>query len=166
MNKKLVLRIVIIFLFLMFVFLIIQFSRGLILNLQVYSNFKLIPLIFWTLIIAISAYLTLADIGFMKIGAILGIITGVLVILLQMVYNTSEFDLIESNDYQLIVETIGSPDPGSINVYKRVSPLFSEYVENIKVADNYDLSFEIVGETLIMNRCTSNACVEIEIELE
>jgi len=102
----------------------------------------------------------------MKIGAIMGIMTGVLVIALQMVNNTSKFDLIESGDYELIVERIGSPDPGKVLVYKRVNPLFSEFVESIQVSDNYDLSFEVVGDTLIINRCTTISCVPIEVELE
>lgn len=166
MNKKRVLEVVMILLFLIYVLLTIKFSNGLILNLQAYSNYKFIPLVFWTFTIVVSIYLTQADIGFMKIGAFLGITTGVFIILIQMGNNTTEFDLIESDNYELIIEKVGSPDPGSITVYKKISPFFSEYVDTIQVADNYDLSFEIVGDTLIINRCTTISCVEIEIELE
>lgn len=166
MKTKKVLGLVIILLFLIYVFLTIQFSKGLILNLQLYSNYNLIPFVFWTFTILLSVFLTLTDIGFLKIGAIMGIMAGVLIITLQMVNTTSEFDLIESNDYKLIVERIGSPDPGKITVYKRVNPFFSEYVDSIQVASNYDLTFEIIGDTLIMSRCTTIACVPIEIELE
>ena len=166
MNIKRVLEIVIILLFSIYVFITIKFSNGMILNLQAYSNYNLIPLVFWTFTIVIGIYLTQADIGFMKIGAFLGIITGVFIILLQIVNNTSEFDLIESDDYGLIVEKVGSPDPGRITIYKKESPLFSEYVDTIQVASNYDLFFEIVGDTLVVSRCTSIACVEIEIDLE
>lgn len=166
MNRKKALIIVIILLFVLNIFLTIQFANGSILNLQAYIDFKIVPILFWGLIIAVSLYFTLADIGFLKIAAILGIITGVFVILFQMVYNTSEFDPFKSSEHELIIQRVNAPDDGFVHIYKKSGPFFSKKVESVRIAHYYELTFEIIGDTLIMNKCTEVSCIPVEIDLQ
>lgn len=166
MKMKHILMVMIGLLFLIYVFLTIQFSKGLILNLQVYLDYKFVPLAFWSFVIVLGVYFTLEDIGFMKIGAIMVIIVGVFTIILQVVNNTSEFDLIESDNYELIIESINPPDPRSVVVYKKVSPLFSELIKTAQIPDHYDVSYEIVGDALIITKCTTVSCNSVSVDLE
>ena len=166
MNIKHALRIMIGLLFLIYVYLTIQSSNGLILNLQVNLDYKFLPLAFWSFVIALGILFTLEDIGFMKIGAMMVIIVGVFTIILQVVNNTSEFDLIESEEYELIIETVNPPDPGRVVVNKRVSPLFSELVETVQISDHYVVTFEITGDTLIINKCTTVSCNPVTVDLK
>lgn len=166
MSKKKALTIATILSFLMYVLLTVMFMNGLILNLQGYIDFKIIPIVFWGFIILLNLVFTMADIGFLKIAAFMGIFIAAFIILFQMVNNTSEFELIDSGDYELIVQRINSPDTGFVIVYKKTGPLFSKTIESIQVPHYYELNFEIVDEILIMNKCTKVSCIPVEIELE
>ena len=164
-NKR-ILRIITILFFIMYALLTLKFSNGLISNLQAYINLQLIPIMFWSFMILVSINLLIADTGFIKIGAIIGVVTGVLVLIFTMLNNTSTFDLVTSDKYQLIVETVGSPDTGRVIVYKKDNLFFSKFVGSALVADNYDLSYEIVGDSLILTKCSVNGCITDEINLE
>lgn len=165
-KNKLILRIITISFLLMYVLLTYKFYNGFIANLQVYSSCQLIPIMFWCFMILVSINLLIADTGFIKIGAIIGVVTGILVLIFIMLNNTSTFDLVTSDKYQLIVETVGSPDTGRVIVYKKDNLFFSKFVGSALVADNYDLSYEIVGDSLILTKCSVNGCITDEIELE
>jgi hypothetical protein len=121
---------------------------------------------FWFFMILASINLLVADTGFLKIGAVLGIVTSVFILGFQMVTNTSSFELVTSDKYELIVETVGSPDPGRVIVYKKDNLFFSNFVGSTRIDHYYDLSYEIVGDSLILTMCTVNSCITDEIDLE
>lgn len=167
MNKtKLVLKLMFILFLMMYIILTFKSFNGLIPNLQAYSNLKFIPIMFWLFVILFFINLIIADIGFIKLGAVIGIVTGVFILVFQMVYNTSSFDLITSSKYELIVETIVSPDIGRVKVYKKDSQFFSKFVGSVLVDDDYDYSYEIVGDSFIISMCNLNYCITDEIDLE
>lgn len=120
---------------------------------------------FWSFIILVFVTMLVGDTGFLKLGAVIGVITGVLILVFQMVNNTSTYDLMKSDNYTLIVETDSSPGERSVNVYTKDSLFFSKYVGNVKIQDIYDTSYEMIGDSFIINKCTLNSCVTVEIDL-
>ena len=163
---KFVLRIITILVFLMYVLLTFKFYNGLILNLQGYSRLQFIPIMFWSFMILACINLLIADTGFIKIGAVLGIIAGSLILIFQMVNNTSDFDKITSDKYELIVEIEDLSDRVRVIVHKKDSIFFSKFVDSVIVRDYYNFSYEIVGDSLIITKCSVDSCLTDEIDLE
>jgi hypothetical protein len=110
--------------------------------------------------------LLIADTGFIKIGAVLGIIAGSLILIFQMVNNTSDFDKITSDKYELIVEIEDLSDRVRVIVHKKDSIFFSKFVDSVIVRDYYNFSYEIVGDSLIITKCSVDSCLTDEIDLE
>ncbi len=165
-KNKFILRIITILFFLVYILLTFKFYNGLILNLQGYSMLQFIPIMFWSFIILTCIDLLIADVGFIKIGAILGIVAGSLILIFQMVNNTSDFDKITSDKYELIVEIEDLSDRVRVIVYKKDSIFFSKFVDSVIVRDYYNFSYEIVGDSLIITKCSVNSCITDEIDLE
>lgn len=164
-KPKKILVLIATFLFFVYLFLLFKLYNGLILNLQVYSSLNLITLIFWSGIILICIHFILADIGFMKIGAILTFFTGLLVVIFQILNNTTSYDIVTSDKYKLIVEIIEEPGTIEFKVYNKENILFSEYVDSITIVDNFIVSYDIVGDEFIVTKCNINVCLTDEMEL-
>ena len=167
MKKKiLTVRILILLFFLIDILLIIKLTNGYISNLQVYSNIHLVTAMSWLFILLVFLNLLLSDTGFMKIGGVVGIITAAFTLAFQMTNPTSSYESITSDKYVLIIETLGAPDTGKILLYKKENPFFSKYIGSMSVATYYDSSYEIVGDSFIVTKCTVNSCITDEIDLE
>ena len=167
MKKKILrLSILAVLFFLMFSILSIKFYNGFIPNIQTYSNLQFIPTLFWLFLITIFTIIIAGDNGFMKIGAVFGIATGIIVIIFLIVNNSSSFELITSDKYELIVETENIPGITNINVYEKDGLFFSKFVDNAKIQDIYELSYEIVGDSFVITMCSINSCITLDIDLE
>lgn len=160
------LRITILVLFILYVILAIKFYNGYIPNIQAYSNLHFIPIMFWSFIILVCYTFMMADSGFLKIGFLLGIVTGVLMLTFQFVNNTSSFDSLNSDKYQLIIEIKEMPSESILLIYTRDSLFFSEYIDSESVENVFDFTYEIVGDSLVITKCSVNGCVTSNIDLE
>ncbi|KFZ27272.1 MAG: hypothetical protein KQ78_00483 [Candidatus Izimaplasma bacterium HR2] len=163
---KLGLNITSIILLILIIILLIQFSNGLILNLQVYMFLGVSYTMFWLLVILIGINILISDSGFLKIGAIIIIVTGVFTLVFQGINNTSTYELLTSDKYILTVETISYTNEEFISVYKKDNIFFSKYVGVIKVSHIYEFSYEIVGDTFIVTKCSGDLCITSELDLE
>ena len=152
--------------FILYALLTYKFFNGYISNLQVYFSLQLIPIMFWLFIILVCINLLIADTGFLKIGAVFGIVMGVFTMTFQTITNTSSFDLITSDKHELIVEIVSPPDGGRIIVYKKDSLFFSEFIGAVRVDDYNTFTYEIVLDSFIITICTGDSCITDKIDLE
>ena len=151
---------------LIFIILAIMNVFGLIINLQGFFNYRITPFVFWTFFILMCLAVLIADTGVLKMIAILGVINGLLLLGFQVLNNTSEFDIIRSDDQTVIVERVGFPEPGEVNVYKQMNIFHSKYIGRVPVGHYHELSYEIVDDTLIITKCTQVSCIPMEVDLE
>ncbi|MDC0558789.1 hypothetical protein OAO42_00105 [Candidatus Izimaplasma bacterium] len=165
-KTKLGLAVLIVLFLVLYVLLTCKLSNGFISNVQVYSRIQLIPLTFWIFVILIAVYVLISDSGFFKIGAIIIVATGLFVLTLQMVNSTSSYDTITTDEYDLVVEIVWAPSNETFNVYEKENIFFSKFVGSITVADYYDKSYEVVGDSFIIQKCTEVSCITAEIDLE
>lgn len=149
-----------------YVGLIIMLANNYILNVQAYFDFNIVPIFFWIFAFALGVKLIYSDIGFLKIGAVLGIATGVFVIAFMIRYSTSDYSIVESDEYTVIVNKVKSPDKEMVHVYRQDNSLFSKYIDSVPAADYFELSYEIEDDTLTITRCTDVSCVHVDVLLE
>ncbi len=167
MNKMtIVLRIVTLLFLVLCSLLTYKLSNGLISNLQVYFRIRLIPFTLWMFIILIAINFLVADSGFIKVGAIILIFTGIFTIIHQMVNTTASYDIVTSEKHELLLETLEASSSETYNIYKKENAFYSRYVGSITVANYYDKSYEIVGDTFVVTKCTDISCITAEIDLE
>jgi len=157
---------VIIILFLLFFVLLFQNINNQILRIQAYFDLSLITAIFWILVLLLSLKILYSDTGFLKIGAVLGIIlTGVMFIFL-MIIKPNQYDLVNSDNYEVIIEIDQSLDSRVINVYQRNNFFFSKKIHSFQAPDYYDYKYEIIESDLIISRCTEISCINEVISLD
>lgn len=153
-------------LFIIFVCLTILESRGNILNLQVYININLLPLIFWLFVGFLGVRIVMADLGFLKIGGVLNVLVAFVILATQLSYNDIKFESLKSEDYELILSINRSSDNRYVSVYKKVNGIYSEYLDTISVTSQYSMSYEIIDDTFVLHKCTEVTCIEDVVELE
>jgi len=153
-------------LLLIYVLLTLLVSKGYILNLQVFINFNLIPLVFWMFVILAGLRVIMADIGFLKLGGVLIMATAFIILVTQLSYTNIKYESFNNENYELIVSVSENSDYHSVSVYKNVNLIYSEYLDTISVTVQYTISYEIVDDTFIVHKCTEVSCIDEIVELE
>lgn len=167
MKKSIiVLRAITVLFLVVCIILTYRLSTGLISNLQIYSKIKLIPFSFWLFVILVCVNLLLEDTGFIKIGAIIIIFVGCFTLIYELVNTSTSYDLVTTDEYELLLETVEAQSSETYNVYKKDSIFYSRYVGSITVANYYNKSYEIVDDTFLVTKCTDVSCITAELDLE
>ncbi|MCF7924011.1 MAG: hypothetical protein K9L64_02745 [Candidatus Izimaplasma sp.] len=159
-------NIMIIFLLIVFLVLIFQSSFEKILRIQGYVNVSLVATSLWLLVILVGIKLIYSDVGFIKIGAILGLCLAIYMFIFLFSYKPYTYDLVSSDQHEVVIEIDDSKAYRVIHIYSRENILFSEKIFEIPTQDNYDLEYEIIDDNLIFKRCTSISCIETIIPLQ
>lgn len=156
----------IIFFALVFLFLIYQSSFDKILRIQGYVGISLIAASLWLLVIIIGIKLIYSDVGFLKIGAVLGFCLALIMFVFLFSYKPYSYEIESSNEYEVVIEIDDSRNYRVINIYSKENFLFSKKISEISTQDHYNLEYEIIGDNLIFKRCTSVSCIETVIPLQ
>lgn len=139
--------------------------NGYILRLQGFIDIPILTVMFWLLVFWICYKAIIGDTGFMKIGAVLAATCGVFLLLFLFVSNERDYDLISSDDYELVVEIIHADNSKRVSVFKKEGLFFSKYVDYVVVSNNYELFYEIDGSTFKVSKCLDETCDIEEISL-
>lgn len=153
--------------FVLFGVLLIVYSLEHILVVQRFISVSIPTLVFWVAALALSVKLTSLDIGYMKIGTILGMIVTLYAIVYGFVMTSDEYIHIRNEEYVLVIkieETEGTNY--RYNVYKKDTIMTSSYVGFFLLGPHYESTFEIVGDELIITKCTDVTCQEDVFQIE
>jgi hypothetical protein len=102
----------------------------------------------------------LSDAGFMKIGAILGIVLAFFMLLLVMVNKPVTYQRIASEGVELIIEVDDSLDNRVVRVYSKGNMIFSDEVKSVYISKHYTLTYEITEGNLLIRKCTEYSCID------
>jgi prepilin signal peptidase PulO-like enzyme (type II secretory pathway) len=160
------LNFVVIFLLIIFFILTIQNSFGQILRFQAFIDLSIITLTFWVLILLTAIRMLFADIGFLKLGAGLAVLLAIFMFIFFIIIKPSQYKLVRSENYEIIVEIDNSTENRIMNIYKKKNFLFSEKIFTLNAPENYEYQYEIIGSNLVISRCTETICIEEPIPLE
>jgi ABC-type transport system involved in multi-copper enzyme maturation permease subunit len=151
-----------------FILLIIVWTQeinGHILNIQAYLDLKIFLVLFWLSIGLLFILILISDTGFLKLGALLGLFTSVLVLIISLAINNTQFESMKSDTHKLVLEIIDESTYYELRVYEKENLFFSEIVKSTTVPKYYDFSYEIVGDKFIITKCGTSTCNTEEIEL-
>lgn len=135
------------------------------LRLQAYTAFHLIQTLYWVIILLLFVRVLIGDSGYLKMGAALGILVAIYFIMFRAATNEFEYTVLKSENYEVTL-VIGEGISGyDVMVYSKSDILFTKYIDQSKIDYHYDVTYEIVGDNLIIEKCTPNGCQIEEIQL-
>jgi hypothetical protein len=147
------------------VFLIAKLSYGYMIMLQGYIDISIIRILFWVLLLIIFLIILTKDVGFIKLGAILGVFVCFYSLVSLYILNDTNFEIVSDDKYDLVIEFVDSPELRYIVVYQKQDLLFSKYVEQVTLGKHYDISYEINEDKFVITKCTEISCQTEEIDL-
>ena len=156
-NKKFI-SYSIIFSLVIFILLWIQELNGYILNIQAYFDLRFTLVIFWVLMAFIFIKIIISDSGFFKLGGFLGLCSCFIVLIINYSIRDYNYEMIKSESYHIVIEEVKVNSTIVFNVYQKRNFLFSEYIDNIKVNNHYDISYELIDNKFIVTKCGIATC--------
>ncbi|MBN2890918.1 MAG: hypothetical protein JXL97_03550 [Bacteroidales bacterium] len=151
-----------------FILLIIVWSQeinGHILNIQAYLDIEIFLVLFWLFFGMIFMLILISDTGFLKLGALLGLFTSILVLIISLAINNTDFEPMKSDNHNLVLEISDQTTYYEIKVYEKDNIFFSKLVKTTSVPTYYEFTYEIVGDKFIITKCGVSTCNTEEINL-
>jgi hypothetical protein len=152
----------------LFVFAILAYNlaEGRIISLQGYIDFSLPMIFFWSSIFLICLELTKRDIGYLKIVTILLVFYSVLSLVLFAIRDNTDYEVYENNEHQAIVRLTDDEVRYNITVFCEDGNFFFKEIYQTRIGKHYEVSFEVIGNELIIERCNAGICLTDNVELE
>ncbi len=163
--KKVILVISIFFSLLTLVLFIIRLN-GYILRLQGNSNYSLILLAFFLLVVFSFVYSILVFPMILKI--VLGFVLGTYGLIIGSILIFTNFNgiVITKGDYEIIVEIEELPDAEELWFYETKNFFFSKQIGTCTDNDSVTCSYRIEEDLFIIEECGRRPCKVQEIELD
>jgi hypothetical protein len=164
-TRKRILLIILIALLVLIGLWILELN-GIILNIQAYFNLRISLFVFWVFFAMIFWLILKSDTGFFKIGAMIGIFTAFVVLIINTAINDTDFQPLKSEDQKIVLEITDQPTYYQIKVYDRQNFLLSEYLDEVKVAKYYEYTYYIEDNEFVVERCGVSSCTYLTVPLE
>lgn len=144
----------------------ISAARGSILNIQGYFYMWIPLFVLWVFFAEIFLFVLKSDTGFFKLISMLGIILAIVILIINPVIDDTDFESLKNEDQKIVLEIIDQPSYYQILVYDRQNFLFSEYLDEIKVAKYYEFTYYIEDDEFVVKRCGVSSCTYLTVPLE
>lgn len=161
-----IMRIISIVLFVLSIIIGTMYQNNKILSIQRFSGILITYTISMTamLLLLISFFGT--DIGFFKFVIILGLIATTLSIVLTTIHNRTRYQLLESDDYNIILQYTIKTENTKFYFYRQENAFVYYLFDESPNPTTYDSTITIEGSQIVIEKCNENLCFFEYIDLE